>query len=106
MKRKCPGTGQRVMLAWPPDSARPDITEPTQDLLPLYEPYPGGLICPVCSIGMEVLHRTVRRATYTIGDVDYPCFTGIVRAHRDPNLPPDYLKPVGRKAIGGGFVAQ
>jgi len=65
VKNKCPGSGRREELAWPPS---------------LFSA--GGLICPVCAIGMEVVHGTVRISNWwTVLGERYPTYNGIVRAH-------------------------
>lgn len=83
MKNKCPGSGQRVSLAWPPETL----------VVEGMKPYPGGVICPACSLGLEVLHDTVRKEEIPYLDVmdedkprTYATYSGVVRAHWAPGM--------------------
>ena len=60
-RNKCPGSGTRMMLAWPPDK----------------EGYPGAVVCQ-CSFGVLVRKGT---AQPDMSEAEIHGYSGIVRVH-------------------------
>ena len=63
---RCPGSGQRQMLSWPP----------TEE-----DGYPGAVVCIECDLGIQVRKGSVREDESESG---WPGYSGIVKVHDKP----------------------